>query len=63
MIHEQLQKGLCKEDSYGIHTCTYKQNVCTVCEITFKTWADTLSGHNKICTDTSEVVWTMWTLC
>ena len=30
----------------------------TVCEITFETWADTPSGHNKIYTDTSGVVWT-----
>ena len=30
----------------------------SVCEITFDTWADTLSGHNKIYTDTSGVVWT-----
>ena len=30
----------------------------SVCEITFETWADTLSGHNKIYTDTSGVVWT-----
>ena len=22
-----------------------------VCEITFKTWADTLSGHGKVCMD------------
>ena len=34
---------------YVIHTFA-------VCETTFETWADALSGHNKICTDLSGVV-------
>ena len=30
-----------------------------VCKITFETWTDTLSGHDKVCTDISAVVWTL----
>ena len=30
-----------------------------VCKITFETWADALSGHDKICTDISGVVRTL----
>ena len=30
-----------------------------MCEITFKTWADELSEHAKVCTDISGVVWTL----
>ena len=32
---------------------TFTIPTVTVCEMTFETWADTLSGHNKICMDTS----------
>ena len=48
-----------------MHTCIMnivknvlqgKFYVFPVCEITFETWADTLSGHNKICMDGSGVV-------
>ena len=31
-------------------------NLFGVCEITFETWADALSGHDKVCMDISGVV-------
>ena len=32
----------------------------TVCKITFETWADTLSGHDKVCMDIGGIVWTLF---
>ena len=39
-----------------MYACMY---IPSVCEITFETWADTLSGGDKVCTDISGVVWTL----
>ena len=30
-----------------------------VCEITFETWADTLSGHDEVRMNISGVIWTL----